>query len=614
MNTRSSTPPTPSPAPRFKADSEGYQYLDKRPSLNRHATFTSHNGRADGDQYYTQSQNPDSREQSAPPLSSSTTSSLTDSPVLETPTTTSQELEIHMHSQEAKASDEHEQQQQQRFPKLQVLDTLDLLGYRPTATGLVADPNNQASASTVQHLASAPAPGGTSPTAFATTTTPPPPEIKPLIREAIAFPSAATAATQHHGAYGLGSPYQQARVYQYGGSQYTSQQFADDAASYASSAASPTTATQQHGQGSFNNSNGGGGAVPQSSPTFDQQQTYSPQVGATWYPNDYSTPYARQSHMQGAPKQPEPILAPGEQPAPRPAPSYAALIGEALLLSPPPHQLYVSEISESIKKRYPYYRQNPSKIYNGVRHQTSMCKAFVKLPRPFGDQSGGARKWAIRQGCQSWFSPSGFHPPSQMNMSTKQRGGGKIKTVSKGGGGGKERRGSSPISYSGNVAGPSSGSPWDPAREPHPYQPGAGGQLQQVVMQPIQQQQVSYYTQPTAYHYAPNHPPQPYPQQVWSGAYAASHQSYPQQHQQTVSQQQQQDFQPVETWRQQAAMTMAPGTGYETRSRAATNNDTSGGVHQSAQGHYNLQQGPNYTQAESHDVDGESDTDDEGHD
>ena len=57
------------------------------------------------------------------------------------------------------------------------------------------------------------------------------------------------------------------------------------------------------------------------------------------------------------------------------------------------------------------YRQNPTKVYNGVRHQTSMCKAFVKLPRPFGDQSGGARKWAIRSGCETWFQGGGYHPP-----------------------------------------------------------------------------------------------------------------------------------------------------------------------------------------------------------
>lgn len=48
----------------------------------------------------------------------------------------------------------------------------------------------------------------------------------------------------------------------------------------------------------------------------------------------------------------EPILLPGEKELPRPNRSYASLIGEALLRSPPPHHLYVSEISESIKAHY----------------------------------------------------------------------------------------------------------------------------------------------------------------------------------------------------------------------------------------------------------------------
>lgn len=135
MNTRSSTPPTPSPAPRFKAEPEAatYQYLDKRPSLHRPAAYGSLDGGRgdDGEHFYPQSQADSSREHSAPPLSCSTASSLTDSPVLETPTTASHELEMHMHAQDDKAGDEqqqHEQHQQQhqpqRFPKLQVLDTL----------------------------------------------------------------------------------------------------------------------------------------------------------------------------------------------------------------------------------------------------------------------------------------------------------------------------------------------------------------------------------------------------------------------------------------------------------------------------------------------------------
>lgn len=73
-----------------------------------------------------------------------------------------------------------------------------------------------------------------------------------------------------------------------------------------------------------------------------------------WYRSGSSTPtgpnsYGYQSMVQ---RPAEPILAPGEEPAQRPPACYAALIAEALLLADPPHQLLVSEISESIKSRY----------------------------------------------------------------------------------------------------------------------------------------------------------------------------------------------------------------------------------------------------------------------
>lgn len=58
-----------------------------------------------------------------------------------------------------------------------------------------------------------------------------------------------------------------------------------------------------------------------------------------------------------------------------------------------------------------------------------MCKAFIKLPRPFGDQSGGARKWTIRPGCESWFAGGGYHPPSENEtVSSKGKSGGKTKS------------------------------------------------------------------------------------------------------------------------------------------------------------------------------------------
>jgi len=118
----------------------------------------------------------------------------------------------------------------------------------------------------------------------------------------------------------------------------------------------------------------------------------------------------------------------------------------------------------------PDYRQNPTKIYNGVRHQTSMCKAFVKLPRPFGDQSGGARKWAIRAGCETWFSGGGYHPPGSLPVPQVQgRKAGKAKSTarSKQLAIGTEDFPKSVTPYS---AGPSSGPAFDGSTRPTAYQ------------------------------------------------------------------------------------------------------------------------------------------------
>lgn len=41
-----------------------------------------------------------------------------------------------------------------------------------------------------------------------------------------------------------------------------------------------------------------------------------------------------------------------------------------------------------------------------------MCPAFVKLSRAQGDQGGGAHKWAIRSGYESFFHSGGYHPPA----------------------------------------------------------------------------------------------------------------------------------------------------------------------------------------------------------
>jgi len=134
--------------------------------------------------------------------------------------------------------------------------------------------------------------------------------------------------------------------------------------------------------------------------------------------------------------------------------------------SPSPPPLMIPPLIQSS----PDYRQNPTKIYNGVRHQTSMCKAFVKLPRPFGDQSGGARKWAIRAGCETWFSGGGYHPPGSLPVPQVQgRKAGKAKSTarSKQLAIGTEDFPKSVTPYS---AGPSSGPAFDGSTRPTAYQ------------------------------------------------------------------------------------------------------------------------------------------------
>lgn len=97
-----------------------------------------------------------------------------------------------------------------------------------------------------------------------------------------------------------------------------------------------------------------------------------------------------------------------------------------------------------------------------------MCKAFVKIPRPFGDQSGGARKWAIRSGCQTWFRDGDYHPPVSPPSSghNKTKGGKKRST-----GNSKQLAiGHDPMSPNlSSVNGPSDGPPWDPVRSPLPW-------------------------------------------------------------------------------------------------------------------------------------------------
>ena len=125
-----------------------------------------------------------------------------------------------------------------------------------------------------------------------------------------------------------------------------------------------------------------------------------------------------------------------------------------------------------------------------------MCKAFVKLPRPFGDQSGGARKWAIRAGCETWFHGGGYHPPggtSPPSTNIKKPSGGKAKATARakqlviGTGSPTDRKVMVDSPWSGG--GPSNGPAYD-------------GVSRQFVSYP-QPQPYQYPPPPPGYHYVP---------------------------------------------------------------------------------------------------------------
>lgn len=161
-----------------------------------------------------------------------------------------------------------------------------------------------------------------------------------------------------------------------------------------------------------------------------------------------------------------------------------------------------------------------------------MCKAFVKLSRPFGDQSGGARKWAIRAGCESWFSgggyhPPGSHPPLQATSTTNKVKGGKAKATARA----KQLAiGTGSAMSSGN----GSTSPTDVKRSVGPTPPYSGGPsfgpAWDGTTRPIGMghPQPSYPFLPPGYHYVPvppthghpHPPPHPHPH---SHSYAYSH-------------------------------------------------------------------------------------------
>lgn len=109
--------------------------------------------------------------------------------------------------------------------------------------------------------------------------------------------------------------------------------------------------------------------------------------------------------------------------------SYATLISQAILSSQN-NTLTLAQIYSWISSHYSFYRYAKSGWQNSIRHNLSLNKAFVKVPRK-SDEPGKGMKWTIQDEFITDFQNKSRRPgssqapfPSTISSST-QRGGGK---------------------------------------------------------------------------------------------------------------------------------------------------------------------------------------------
>ncbi|CEL62010.1 Forkhead box protein C1-B OS=Xenopus laevis GN=foxc1-b PE=2 SV=1 [Rhizoctonia solani AG-1 IB] len=121
------------------------------------------------------------------------------------------------------------------------------------------------------------------------------------------------------------------------------------------------------------------------------------------------------------PNDPPYTLPPAPRPREKPAASYAALIGQAIMSAIPgpdgKKKLTLAQIYAWISAAWPFYKPGEAGWMNSIRHNLSLNDCFVKIKRD-GREKGKGSFWGIREGDEDMFANGGF---VRRNSAAKKR-------------------------------------------------------------------------------------------------------------------------------------------------------------------------------------------------